>query len=173
LTSRHWYVNVRFFPVGPERYFLAFLFFQEIEENFMIKTGSKVSIHYKLSVEGNVVDSSEGRDPLTYVQGSDQIILGLEDHLEGMNAGDQTKVSIPAEKAYGTHDPEAVHDFPKDAFESPEKISVGMTVQGTSQQGQPFSAVVTKVSDDEVTLDLNHPLAGKTLEFEVSVVDVR
>jgi FKBP-type peptidyl-prolyl cis-trans isomerase 2 len=139
----------------------------------MIKTGSKVSIHYKLSIHGDLFDSSEGREPLTYVHGSKQIVTGLEEALDGMEAGEETRVSVPAEKAYGPHNPEAVQTFPKSAFESPEKMSVGTTIQGRSRQGQRFTAVVTQISKENVTLDLNHPLAGKTLDFEVQVVEVR
>jgi FKBP-type peptidyl-prolyl cis-trans isomerase SlyD len=138
----------------------------------MIKQGSKVSIHYKLFVEGNLIDSSQGREPLTYVQGSNQIVPGVEEHLEGMEAGDETRVSIPAEKGYGPRDPEALQTVPMSAFESPEKMSVGTTVQGRSQQGPPFTAVVAKVSKDNITLDFNHPLAGKTLDFEFEVIEV-
>jgi FKBP-type peptidyl-prolyl cis-trans isomerase 2 len=152
--------------------FPDFLSLRESEENFMIKTGSNVSIHYTLSVAGRVVDSSQERGPLTFVHGSKQIIVGLEEHLEGMQAGDETKVSIPAEKAYGPRDPGAVHMFAKDAFESPEKLSVGMTVQGETQHGQQFTGVVSEVSDNDITLDFNHPLSGKTLDFEIKVVEV-
>jgi FKBP-type peptidyl-prolyl cis-trans isomerase SlyD len=138
----------------------------------MIKKGSKVSIHYKLKIAGDVIDSSEGREPLTYVQGSKQIIPGVEEHLEGMSAGDETEISIPPEKGYGPRNPEAIQTLPKSAFDSPDKMTVGMTVQGRSQQGQPFNAQVTEVSDDNITLDLNHPLAGKTLDFEFKIVEV-
>jgi len=138
----------------------------------MIKAGSKVSIHYKLSVDGALIDSSEDREPLKYTQGSEEIFPGVEEHLEGMQVGDQTKLSVPPEKGFGPRDPEAVHVVPKNVFDSPENIKVGMAVQGQGEKGKAFNAVVAKVSTDNITLDLNHPLAGKTLDFEFRVVEV-
>ncbi len=138
----------------------------------MIKPGSKVVIHYKLSVEGALVDSSEDREPLTYTQGSEEMFREVESHLEGMKVGDETELSVPPEKAYGRHDPKAVQVLSKSVFDNPEKIAVGMVVQSQGQKGRPFNAIVTEVSADEVTLDLNHPLAGKTLDFVFKVVDV-
>jgi FKBP-type peptidyl-prolyl cis-trans isomerase SlyD len=138
----------------------------------MIKLGSKVSIHYKLSVEGALVDSSEDREPLTYTQGSEEMFAEVEKHLEGMNVGDETELSIPPEKGYGPHDPEAVHIVPRNAFDNPEVIKVGMAVQGQGEQGNSFNAIVAEVSTDAITLDFNHPLAGKILDFEFKVVGV-
>lgn len=138
----------------------------------MIKPGSKVSVHYKLSVEGVLIDSSEDREPLTYTQGSAEMFPEVEEHLEGMQAGDETKLSVPPDKGYGPHDPKAVHVVPKSVFDTPEKITVGMAVQSQTREGQPFNAIVTEIAEEEVTLDLNHPLAGKTLDFELKVVDV-
>jgi FKBP-type peptidyl-prolyl cis-trans isomerase 2 len=150
----------------------GFSFLPGIKENSMIKSGSKVSIHYRLSVDGALIDSSEEREPLTYVQGAEQIFPGVEEHLEGMGVGEETKLSIPAEEGYGPRDPEAVRMVPKSAFDDPEKLKVGMAVQGQAQEGKSFNAIVTAVSAEEVTLDLNHPLAGKTLDFELKVVEV-
>jgi FKBP-type peptidyl-prolyl cis-trans isomerase 2 len=138
----------------------------------MIKPGSKVSIHYKLSVEGAVVDSSEGREPLTYTQGSEEMFSEVAEHLEGMKTGDETNLSVPPEKAYGPRDPEAVHTVPKSSFDNSEEIKVGMTVQTQGQRGHELNALVAEVSANEITLDFNHPLAGKTLDFEFKVVAV-
>ncbi|UCF37374.1 MAG: peptidylprolyl isomerase [Acidobacteriota bacterium] len=138
----------------------------------MIENGSKVTIHYKLTVEGTMVDSSEDRGPLTYTQGENQIVPGLEEHLSGLEAGVKTSVVVPPEKGYGVRNPEAVQAIPKGAFEDVGKIAEGMVIQGDAGQGQRFSAVVSEISESSVTLDMNHPLAGKTLEFEVEVVNV-
>lgn len=137
----------------------------------MIKKGSKVSIHYVLKVEEEVVDSSEGREPLSYVQGSSQIIPGLEKELEGLKPGDKKSVDVPAENAYGKHDPEAIQTVPKKVFKEPDVLKVGHIVTG-SAQGHEFQAVVVAIDKDNVTLDLNHPLAGKKLHFDVEIVSV-
>jgi FKBP-type peptidyl-prolyl cis-trans isomerase SlyD len=89
-----------------------------------------------------------------------------------MEVGDETKLSVPPESAYGLRDPEAVQIVPKSSFDNAETIEVGMVVQGEGQQGRPFHATVTEISPENVTLDFNHPLAGKTLDFELRVVEV-
>jgi len=138
----------------------------------MIKNGANVKIHYKLSVGGKLVDSSEGRDPLSYVQGAGQIVAGLENHLAKMRQGDRTKVSVPPEEAYGNLNEDAVQVLPKDAFDNVDGLEVGRMIQGATSEGQEFSATIRSVDGDDVTLDLNHPLAGQTLVFEVEVLEV-
>lgn len=138
----------------------------------MIRNGDTVKIHYTLRVDGDVVDSSSGREPLSYVQGSGQIIPGLEEQLQGLKSGDKKSVQVPAEKGYGVHDPAAVQKVPKASFANAEQVHVGEVVQGRSGN-DVFQATVTGVSESDVTLDLNHPLAGKTLAFDVEVVDVQ
>lgn len=137
----------------------------------MIQKGSTVKMHYTLTVEGTVVDSSSGRDPLTYQQGGGQIISGLEKELEGLNAGDKKQVVVTPEEGYGQRQTDAIQKISKDAFEGTPDLKVGDKVQG--QKGNvPIRAVVTEVHDQEVTLDFNHPLAGKTLNFDVEIVEV-
>jgi FKBP-type peptidyl-prolyl cis-trans isomerase 2 len=136
-----------------------------------IQNGSKVSIHYKLSVEGKTVETSAGKEPLSYVQGSGQILPGLEKQLEGLDAGDKKQVTVTSEEGYGQRSPEAIKKVPRSAFAESDKLEVGATVQGQAGD-QTFSAVISEISDEEVTLDLNHPLAGKTLEFDIEVVGV-
>lgn len=138
----------------------------------MIEEGSKVTIHYTLKVDGQVVDTSQGRDPLTYVQGQQQIIAGLEEQLSGLQAGQSTEVTVPPERAYGLPDPKAVQEVPRTAFQDPESLQKGGVVQGKTSSGQEFQASVVELDAEKVILDLNHPLAGKTLTFEVEVVDV-
>lgn len=137
----------------------------------MITKGSKVSIHYSLTVEGQVVDSSVGKQPLTFVHGAGQIIPGLDQELGGLKAGDKKKVVVAPELGYGPRNPEAIQKVPLTAFQDAEKIKAGDVVQG-DVQGKKFQAMVATVDKDAVTLDLNHPLAGKTLNFEIEVVKV-
>jgi len=137
----------------------------------MIKDGSKVSIHYTLTVEGEVVDSSQGREPLNYKQGSGQIIPGLENQLVGLKQGEKKSVDIVPEDAYGPHQSEAVQTVPRQAFEDSKHLKVGDLVNGEFQD-QTFQATITAVSDEEIILDMNHPLAGKTLHFDIEVITV-
>jgi len=138
----------------------------------MISEGARVKIHYKLSVDGELVDSSEQREPLAYVQGEGQIIAGLESHLVGLGTGDVTRVEVPPEEAYGLRNEDAIQTVPRDAFEDSTALEVGKMIKGTTLEGQSFSATVQKIGDDQVTLDLNHPLAGRTLGFEVEILEV-
>jgi FKBP-type peptidyl-prolyl cis-trans isomerase SlyD len=137
----------------------------------MITKGSKVSIHYSLTVEGQVVDSSEGKEPLTFVQGTGQIIPGLDKEIVGLKAGDKKTVVVAPELGYGPRNPDALQKVPPDAFQNSDKIKAGDVVQG-NVQGKQFQAVVASIDKDAVTLDLNHPLAGKTLNFEIEIVKV-
>lgn len=138
----------------------------------VIKKGSTVKINYTLTVDNQVVDSSTGGEPLTYVQGSGQIIPGLEEQLEGMKPTEKKHVTVSPEKGYGAQDPKAFHKVPRKAFQDGQKLKVGDIVSGDAG-GQKFQAKIAGVDKEEITLDLNHPLAGKTLNFEVEVVDVQ
>ncbi len=132
-----------------------------------------VSMHYTVkNDEGNVIDSSEGREPLLYMQGFRNIIPGLEQALEGKSAGDKLETTIEPAMAYGEVQEHLIQEVPLSAFEGVDKLEVGMHFQADSDQG-PVSVVITEVNDDTVTVDGNHPLAGQTLHFNVEVVEVR
>lgn len=138
----------------------------------MIEKGSIVKIHYTLTVDGQVADSSQGGEPLEFEFGAGMIIAGLEENLAGKKTGDKLQTTIPPEKAYGFHNPQAVQVVPKEAFgEQAKQFAPGGVISG-EMQGQPFQAYIVAVTDADVTLDLNHPLSGKTLNFEVEVVHV-
>lgn len=137
-----------------------------------IQEGSIVQINYTLTVDGEVVDSSEDREPLSYTQGQDQIIPGLEKELIGLNVGDEKSVIVGPEEGYGTVDPKAFIEVPKDRLSPDVAPAIGMVLRGNDKDGQPFRATLSKIDDDSVTLDLNHPLAGKILNFQVKVVDI-
>ena len=137
----------------------------------MIKDGSKVSMHYKLEVDGQVVDSSEGGDPLSYVHGEGEIIPGLEKELEGLGDGEKKAVVVSPESGYGTRDESLVRKVPRDAFDAEAEIEVGDMVQGESG-GETIQASITELGAEHVTLDMNHPLAGKELHFQIEIVSV-
>ncbi|WP_071672524.1 FKBP-type peptidyl-prolyl cis-trans isomerase [Nioella nitratireducens] len=135
--------------------------------------GSTIALHYTGTLsDGSVFDSSEGRDPLSFTMGQGQIIPGLEAAVEGMSEGDEKTVTVAAEQAYGERDPNAMQQIPRDQI--PENIPTdpGTQLQMQAPNGQAIPVVVAEVSDSHVTLDANHPLAGKDLTFAVKVVSV-
>lgn len=126
-------------------------------------------IHYTLrDNDGNILDSSEGRDPLYYLHGEGNLIPGMENGLVGKSPGDKFQIIVSAEEGYGLTDPQMVQAVPKSAFGG-QPIEVGMQFQ--TNQGQVVT--VTEVGDTEVTIDANHPLAGQELNFDVEVIEVR
>lgn len=139
-----------------------------------IAANKVVSIDYTLTNgQGQVLDSSSGREPLAYLQGHSNIISGLESALEGKSAGDSLKVTIPPAEAYGHRDESLSHAVPRKMFENADEVQVGMQFQTMSEQGATQIVTVTGVDTEHVTVDANHPLAGETLTFDVTVVDVR
>jgi FKBP-type peptidyl-prolyl cis-trans isomerase SlyD len=132
-----------------------------------------VSIHYTLTNDaGEVLDSSAGGSPLTYLQGASNIIRGLENELLGKAVGASFDVTVQPEDGYGAHLPQLVQQVPRDAFPEPDEIEAGMRFNAESDNG-PISVVVAAVSDELVTVDANHPLAGAVLHFAVSIENVR
>lgn len=132
-----------------------------------------VTIHYTLTNDqGEVLDSSREREPLTYLEGSQNIIGGLESALAEKSQGDQAKVSVQPAEGYGEINEELVQPVPLSAFEGVEKIEPGMQFQAQTPGGPQIVRVV-KVEDENVVIDANHPLAGQTLHFDVEVVDTR
>jgi FKBP-type peptidyl-prolyl cis-trans isomerase SlyD len=136
-----------------------------------IKYGSKVRFHYTLKVEGQVADSSQGGEPFQYVHGTNGIVPGLESQLDGLEVGDKRDIVVQPEDGYGSPDPAAMQQVPKSAFGDISQMNVGDLVNGETPQG-PFQARVHAIEDEHVTLDLNHPLAGKTLDFQVEIVEI-
>lgn len=133
-----------------------------------------VAIDYTLTNnQGQVIDSSQGKAPLAYLHGKGNIIPGLEKELEGKAVGDNLKVAIKPEEGYGMHDPKMVQAVPKTAFKGVPEIKAGMQFQAQGPGGQTRIVTVTKVEGDNVTVDANHPLAGQTLNFDVTVREVR
>jgi len=141
--------------------------------SLMIGDKSVVTIHYTLTDDaGEVLDNSRDSDPMVYLHGANNIIPGLENELTGKTAGATLKVTVSPENGYGEHSSEAIQKVPRSAFEGVEDIQPGMQFQTEGPQGMQI-IVVAEVSDEEVTVDANHPLAGKTLHFDVSIEAVR
>ncbi|NIC07813.1 FKBP-type peptidyl-prolyl cis-trans isomerase [Billgrantia bachuensis] len=138
-----------------------------------IAQNSVVAFHYTLTNDaGEVLDSSEGRQPLTYLHGAGNIIPGLEKQLEGREAGEKLNVSVSPEEGYGEVQPQLVQEVPRDAFQGVEAVEPGMQFQAQTQGG-PLMVTVTQVEGDTVTVDGNHPLAGQKLNFDVEIAEVR
>jgi FKBP-type peptidyl-prolyl cis-trans isomerase SlyD len=132
-----------------------------------------VLIHYTLKDDGGeVIDSSDGGDPLAYIQGHGNLVPGLEKALEGKEKGNKVAVSIPPEEGYGKHDAKLIQRVPKRQLQGVGALSKGMQFQARTEDGVRVFTV-TAIVGDMVTLDGNHPLADKTLNFDVEVVEVR
>ena len=133
-----------------------------------------VTIHYKVTdVEsGEVIDSSEGGAPMVYMHGAQNIIPGLEAALEGKAVGDEIEVTVAPADAYGEYSDERIQQVPMEAFQGVEKVEPGMAFTAQTEHG-PVNLIVTEVDETTVTVDANHPLAGKALKFEVTISEVR
>ncbi len=138
-----------------------------------IESNKVVSIHYKLTNDdGDILDSSEGQEPLTYLHGLGNIIPGLENALNDRIVGDKFTVTIAPAEGYGERDNEMVQSVPKNSFQGVDEILPGMQFQAQSPDGMQLVTVID-VDGDEVILDGNHPMAGITLTFDVEVTEIR
>ena len=150
---------------------MASTVYGEEAKALQITSGKTVKINYTLTVDGKVVDSSEGAEPLKYVHGQRQLIPGLERALEGMKVGDEKESTIKPADAYGEINPKAVAEIPKDKLPEGD-LKVGMQLHTMDKDGQPVFATISKVKKNSVLMDFNHPLAGKDLHFKVKVVEI-
>lgn len=133
-----------------------------------------VSMHYKLTdSDGNVLDSSEGAEPLDYLHGAGNLIPGLEKALAGKVEGESVQVKVEPAEAYGEVMPELIEIVQKTAFQGVDSIEAGMAFEAQGPDGAMQHVVVKKVEGDEVTVDANHPLAGVVLNFDVTIISVR
>lgn len=132
-----------------------------------------VSIEYTLRDDsGEILDSSEGREPLAYLHGNGNIVPGLELQLEGKTKNDSSKVAVAAADGYGEFNAGDIVEVPREQFQDVKELEVGMQFTASGPEGHRI-VTVTKVEDKIVTVDGNHPLAGKTLHFDVKIVDIR
>jgi FKBP-type peptidyl-prolyl cis-trans isomerase 2 len=138
------------------------------------KKGDKVKVHYHgRLIDGTTFDSSQGREPLEFEVGSGMVIKGFDEGVAGMSLGDKKTISIPAEEAYGQRQEEMVIEFPIINFPPDIKPEVGMTLNMHSENGQELPVVITAITEEAVTLDANHPLAGQELVFDIELVDIK
>ena len=138
-----------------------------------IARDSVVTIHYTLKDDaGEVIDSSASGEPLAYLHGHGNIVPGLEKELTGRDVGDKVSVKVPPAEGYGEYDKDLVQSVPRRALRGIKDVRAGMHLHAQTEQG-PRTVTVTRVAGDMVTLDGNHPLAGKNLNFDIQIEDVR
>ncbi|MEX0802137.1 MAG: peptidylprolyl isomerase, partial [Candidatus Binatia bacterium] len=138
-----------------------------------VQDGSIVSIEYTLTDEaGKVIDSNVGKEPLTYIHGAGQIVRGLEKELNGLKVGEQRKVHVKPEDGYGPSDPKALQEVAKEKI-PPEAQQVGAMLMTEAADGRTIPMRVHEIKEKTVVVDFNHPLAGKSLTFDVKVKDIK
>ena len=140
--------------------------------DMVIQDGSRVSFDYTLTVDDKVIDSSGERGPMQYTHGKGQIIRGLERKLEGLGLGDEKIIEVLPEEAYGMVDSQAFKEIERSYLPSDKEPKVNMFLNVQTTDGRTFPARIAEIKKDTVMLDLNHPLAGKTLYFQVKIVSI-
>ena len=132
-----------------------------------------VKLDYTLIVEDEIMESTDDNEAIEFIQGIGQIIPGLEEALYGLKVGDKKTVKIQPEDAYGIYDPDSLEVAKKDEFREEIPLDVGTFLDLRDDEGEGLSAQIIEEDEETVTLDFNHPLAGKTLTFEITVADLR
>lgn len=137
------------------------------------KNGDTVEVHYTGTLEdGTVFDSSEGREPLTFTLGSGQVISGFEEAALGMEVGETRKARLDVEEAYGERRDDLVLEVPREQLPEELDVDLGSALQLQQPDGRAVPVTVTALDEEKVTLDANHPLSGKPLEFELTLVGI-
>ena len=133
-----------------------------------------VTLNYKLSDDqGNVIQTTNKNEPFVYISGNNQILPKLEEVINGMLIGSKKNIELSSSDAYGDYDEKAVQQVKKEEFPEDANLEAGMEYMAHSPEGQPIPFVIKEVKENDVTIDFNHPLAGKNLKFDVELVNVR
>jgi FKBP-type peptidyl-prolyl cis-trans isomerase SlyD len=136
-----------------------------------IKKNQTVTLNYELKIGDDIVDSNLDVDPITFTYGAGELIPGLETRIQDMSEGDTKTVEVPASEAYGEYNEELSETLPLSHFEGID-LSIGMVLEADGENGELFKATVTEVTNDDVTVDYNHPLAGSDLTFTVVIFKI-
>ena len=139
-----------------------------------VEKGQLVDVHYTGTLEdGSEFDSSHKRgEPIRFIAGNGQMISGFDDAIIGMGIGEKKRIVLPPDEAYGDHLEMAMGPVPKSSFPSDFEFIPGIRVQGMNNEGQPILATIVEEDRDNVIMDFNNPLAGKTLKFELELIDI-
>lgn len=154
-------------------YLTAFAEDKAEKESPVVKADMTVMIHYTLTVDGKVIDSSEGRQPFEFQTGKNQTIPGFEKALIGMKTGEKKSFAVSPEEGYGQEDPKAYHEISKEKLPQDVKPEAGMMLYVQAPDGNPYPVKISEVREETVIINFNHPLAGKTLNFDVEVVEIK
>jgi len=138
-----------------------------------VAEGSTVKVNYTLTVDGKVVDSSKGHEPLEFKVGSHQVIPGFEKAVLGMKVGEKKAFTVSPEEGYGPVNPKAFQEIPRKQLPSDITPKAGMTLMAHGKDNRPVPVRIKEVKGDVVVMDFNHPLAGKTLKFDIEVVEIK
>jgi FKBP-type peptidyl-prolyl cis-trans isomerase SlyD len=145
---------------------------QKTKDEQVVKDGLLITLDYTMSSpDGKVLETSKGNKPLQYIHGKKMMIPGLEKALTGMKIGEEKHVTVKPEDGYGKINPNAVQEVPKEKI-PPNALKVGAVLVGRNNEGMPIPLTVREIKDKTVVMDLNHPLAGKTLVFDVKVINI-
>lgn len=140
---------------------------EKIEKNVV------VTLNYTLKVDGDTVDSSEGHEPIEFIQGQGHVIQGLESNLYGLQAGDRKEFVVLPGEGYGEVDPDALAEIPRSEFPAHIPLQPGVELLLKDEEGDEMQAYIVEVGEENVKLNFNHPLAGKDMHFSVEVVSLR
>jgi FKBP-type peptidyl-prolyl cis-trans isomerase SlyD len=143
------------------------------EKSPVVSEGKSVKVEYTLKVDGKEIDSSKGRQPLEFKVGSHQVVPGFEKAIMGMKVGGQKSFKVSPEEGYGAINPKAIRDVPRKELPADLTPKAGMTLYAQAKNGQRFPVRIVEVKKDVVVMDFNYPLAGKTLNFDVKVLDIK
>jgi peptidylprolyl isomerase len=137
------------------------------------KTGDTVRVNFTGTLEnGTQFDTTDGREPMEFTIGAEQVIAGFDNAVIGMTPGEVKKVVLAPEQAYGYHDPQIVDTVPRNAIPTEIELAEGLVLEAKRQDGQTFGFTVVEFNETTVTLDANHPLAGETLNFDIELVEI-
>lgn len=140
--------------------------------NQKVKEGSVVTVHYKGTENGQIFDSTEGRAPFVFTVGNGEVIPGFESSVLGREINEKYSVFIPKDLAYGEYSDANIQEINRDKESFPDGTPIGSRIQGTAPDGRTFYCFLKDMNEEKVFLDLNHPLAGKDLNFDIQIVSV-
>ncbi|BAK72582.1 peptidylprolyl isomerase [Arcobacter sp. L] len=134
-----------------------------------IEINQTVKIMFEVKIDGVIVDGSRSNKPFEFQFGTGQVIAGLEKRIINMKAGEIADIFVPASEAYGEYDPAGIQTLPIEQFAGIENLKVGMQIQAQDENDQPIQFIVKEIGEKEITVDFNHPLAGKDLEYKIKI----